>query len=203
MRFPARLTAGPGLIAVLLAAAPAGAQWTATLGIYDDAAMSADHGVMDGLVKEVFVGLRFGPTDPYPGMTGLEFSIAGLEPFFVLSVDWLQAPVVTFGTVAAPADTLAGTGGVTVAWPTCLEGDRVVAKLVLAAGTPPQNHALQVRRRYPPTNPLWHSAVAMTCDLPCFGCHYRLDGPPYVLNPLIGVEPHTWGAVKRLYATAN
>jgi hypothetical protein len=68
-------------LATPLAPAPARAQWTGTLGIYDDAAMSLDHGIMDGHVKEVFIGLRYDAPNAGDGMTGLEFSVAGLEPF--------------------------------------------------------------------------------------------------------------------------
>lgn len=181
---------------------PASAQWTATLGIYDDPGMSRDHGTMDGPFKEVFVGIRF---DVPPGdITGLEFSVAGLEPFVYVMLDWMQpAPTVVLGTIATPADTLNGRGGLNAAWSTCQVGDRVVLKLVLFAVTPPQNHVLQVRRRYPPSNPQWSYPLAVTCDVPCYGCHYRLRGPVYWLNPTVGVEPRTWGGIKRLYgATA-
>lgn len=200
MRLRDPWAAALGVCAALLTATTAAAQWPATLGIYDDAALSQDSGTMDGPLKEIYLGLSFDPADRYPGMTGLEFSIAGLEPFVLVSVEWMPPPVVALGTLAAPADTLAGTGGIAIAWATCLEADRVIAKLVLAASVPPQNHTLQVRRRYPPSNPLLAYALAWTCDMPCFGCHYRLTGPAYVLNPLIAVEPRTWGAIKRLYA---
>lgn len=185
------------LLAIAAFVAPSGAATgLAVFGIYDDEAMTQRIGSMEGSYKVVFAGVR-ALEEPLE-FTGLEFSIAGLEAFDAVLVDWPSAPNVVVGTIAAPADTTTGTGGVNAAWPTCQVGDRLVLRLQLLAATPPQHQVLQVRRRYPATFPYTY-AYGVICDDPCFGCHVRFVTPEYVLNPIVGVEAWGWGAVKGLY----
>jgi hypothetical protein len=185
------------LLAVAALAGPCGAATElAVFGIYDDEAMTQSIGSMEGSYKVVYAGVR-ALEEPLE-FTGLEFSIAGLEAFDAVLVDWPSAPSVVVGTIAAPADTTTGTGGVDAAWPTCQVGDRLILRLQLLAATPPQHQALQVRRHYPP-NPYMPYVWGATCDDPCFGCHVRFVTPEYVLNPVVGIEAGGWGAVKGLY----
>ena len=184
-------------VAIVLAARSAAAQWPGTLGIFDDQAMTVTHGTMEGTSKEVYLGIRLDP--PGDGFTGIECSIAGLEQFLYYAADWQNGPGVVVGSLAAPVDTIAGTGGINVAWPTCQMGERVVMRLLLVAAAPPQDAVLEVRRRYPPSSNQFTYPYATTCDQPCFGCHWKLRGGTYTLNPTIGVDASSWSAIKSLY----
>jgi len=191
-----------GLAVLLLAglsSCPCRAQEAALLGIYDDPAMTQTHGIMDGTSKVLWLGVRFLGPVPGDGFTGAEFSIAGLQPFSLYTVEFLGDPSVVLGTVAAPADTLNGMGGLSVAWPRCLPDETLLARLTLHAPVPPQNQTLTVRRRYPPSSPLWPVPRLWSCDAPCFGCSIHVVPGTYVLNPLVGSESATWSAVRHLF----
>jgi hypothetical protein len=187
------------LALVALFACPGRAQDSAVLGIYEDAALSQTHGIMDGPSKELWIGVHFVNPVPGGGFTGAEFSIAGLEAFALYTVEFLDSPAVVLGTLAAPADTLNGSGGVDVAWPLCRPDGTVLARLTLYAPSPPQNQALVVRRMYPPSNPLMSFPFLMPCDIPCYGCHVDVVPGTYTLNPLVGTESATWSSVRQLY----
>lgn len=192
-RIAAALIAG----AVGMAPALTAAQGTGTLAIYDDPAMTLDHGAMEGPTKVVYLGVHLDP--PADGFSGLEFSIAGLEVFDAVIPTWLSDPAAVLGSLAAPVDTINGTGGIQVAWPACRPTDTIVAQLLLVAISPPQEAALVIQRRYPPSNPQLSYPWGPTCDAPCFGCHWRFTGGTYTLNPVVAVEPTGWGAIKNLY----
>jgi hypothetical protein len=186
--------------AVGMAPALAAAQGTGTLAICDDPGMTLTQGAMEGPSKEVYLGVRLDhpPTD---GFAGLEFSIAGVEQFDAVIPTWLNDPAAVIGSLAAPVDTVNGTGGIQVAWPVCQSDDVVVARLLLVALSPPQDAALVIKRRYPPSNLYYDYPWGGTCDAPCFGCHWRFTGGTYTLNPSVAVRPMGWGAIKSLYRT--
>ncbi len=134
------------LLLLRLAAWPCRAQ-EAVLGIYDDSAMTQTHGVMDGPSKELWLGVGAMNPPPFDGFTGAEFSIDGLQDFSLYTVEFLGEPNLVLGTLAAPADTSTGSGGINVAWPRCVPSETLIAHLTLYAATPPENQVLTVRRR--------------------------------------------------------
>lgn len=185
-------------VAILLAsAARAQSQFDGSLGIYDDPAMTQNSGIMDGPMKSVWVGM---PVDgPLGGRsTGYEFSILGLDAFTTVLTQYPIAPNIALGDVAAPPDTTMGTGGLNVAWPTCLPPGQAFLELQLFDLDPPQNHVLRVLKRFPPSNPQFPYPRAFTCDAPCF-CVFVLRGETYILNPTVQTEATQWTAIKSLY----
>jgi hypothetical protein len=126
--------------------------------------------------------------------------VAGLEPFY-WTVEYLADPNLVFGTIAAPSDTTNGTGGVNLAWPFCVTNEHLaVAKLTLFAGEPPQDHVIQVRKRFPPNNPTCPFALFVLCDGPWVGnCVVKAAPGFYILNPTVALESRSWGAVKQLF----
>jgi hypothetical protein len=186
---------------VLLSAQPCSAQLiseSAVLGIYDDQAMTQNHGVMDSPSKVVWLGFRIADPALFDGFTSLEFSIGGLQAFPAYIVEFFNNPTVILGTLAAPADTLTGSGGVDVAWGSCMPTTFLVGRVTLI-GAPPTNHTLTILRRFPPANPNWTYPLAMMCDSPCDFCHYHLVPGAYILNPLVGIERASWTTVRELY----
>jgi hypothetical protein len=192
MRFAALLLG----VALCATAARAQVRYAGTIGIFDDLNMTRTSGVMDGMSKELFIGVV---TDPplETEYTGFQFSISGLQPF-VHVVEVIGTPTVVLGDIAAPLDTLTGTGGIAIAWPTCMT-ESVFLKLRLFAASPPENHVLRVHKLFPPSNPYFPFPQGSTCDVPCL-CPRAYRGGSYVLNPNVAVEPGTWSAIKRLYA---
>lgn len=178
-------------------AAWAQSQWSGHLGIFDDAAMTQPFGQMTGPTKSIYVGMS---SDGNLGgnSTGFEFSISGLDAFAGYTLHWALPPAVVLGDVAAPLDTLTGTGGLNVAWATCFTGGRAFLEIQLFQPAPPLNHVLRVHKRFPPSNPQYPYPRAATCDAPCY-CVFVLRGDSYVLNPTVGVESTRWSVIKRLY----
>jgi len=185
-----------GGILLLAFGLPVGAQDNLPIiGIFDDPEMTLTSGSMRGTTKRLYVAV-----DPrsFSGTTGLEFSIVGLEPFTIVE-QYLDSPVIVLGSAPAPPDTTTGTGGVNVAWASCLKGSRVFLYLDLSTPTPPENHVLSVHKRFPPSNPAAAFPRHISCD--CDFCLYTTHGGTYVLNPPVGAIAHDWGAIKALYAT--
>ena len=67
----------------------------------------------------------------------------------------------------------------------------------------------QVKRKYPPSNPLWRTPGLYRCDSPAF-TPVRVTGGCYILNwngdptvpcaaRIVGVEAETWSGVKQLF----
>lgn len=188
------------VVAVLLVSAATGnaqTQFSDRLGIYDDPAMMQTFGIMDGPIKSVWVGM---PVDGSLSghSTGYEFSISGLEAFTSVLTQYPIAPSVALGNVAAPPDTTMGTGGLSVAWATCLPPGQAFLELQLMDLDPPQNHVLRVLKRFPPSNPQFPYPRGWTCDAPCF-CVNVLRGESYILNPIVHAENTNWSAIKSLY----
>jgi len=169
---------------------------TSTIGIYDDPAGTRSFGTMDSNPKFVYLVVRLDGSAG-EGYTGLECSIAGLEAFAGHLLFWHTPPQVVIGSFRV--DPATGLGGLNVAWGTCQNDDHEVVQLALFAPTPPENLILRVEMRHPPTNPSFTYPLGVECDAPCFGCHWRFESIPYVLNPTVGVALTTWGAIKSLY----
>lgn len=154
------------------------------LGLFDDEEMTRVVGIASGGSKTIYLGILYDGIPPAE-LTGIEFSISGLEPFYV-AVEPYDDPVVVLGTPQAPAgvDTLYRQGGMNVAWAGCLQGNRVLARLELIPRTTwPPGTALQVRRRYPPSNESLPYPLVVGCDEPYYtaravrGGRYFLDIP--------------------------
>ena len=157
-------------------------------------------------VKDIYLGIKYGAGET--GLTGIEFSISGWDP----QVLWLQpvesvtspAANIMLNSPIAPVDTTQ-TGGMNVAWPSCIVGSQALLRftVVWMNPVPPMNLVLQVRHRYPPSNPQFGLAgpVLVDCALPPPEGYIavRIAGGSYVLNPVVQTEGKTWGKVKGLY----
>lgn len=152
-----------------------------TLALYADSAMTVQQAVPAGVSQTLYLGVRYMP-GAVPELSGVEFSVRGLEPFLV-SFTPFDSPPIVLGSPAAPVDTLVGAGGANVAWGRCLTGDRVLAKLVLVPRTVwPQSAVLHVDRRFPPGNPTLRSPLLTRCDDPVFTTA-TLSGGTFLLGP--------------------
>lgn len=206
------------LVAFLAAAASAAAQDDCPqcmLGIWDSPSPTeaARYGTISvGTPKSVYLGICLGPGET--GLTGIEFSVQGLDDLFIVGTDYIAAPSVALGTVAAPPDG-SGTGGLNVAWASCQAGSQALVRIQLFAFATVTNRVLRVARKYPPSSPNYNNQPVMTrCDPPKFTA-VRVRGDCYVLNfdglPNIGCDPFgrpacsvsveatTWTRVKTLY----
>jgi len=190
------------LIATLLLVAPCAAaqvNYYGTLGIYDDPAHTQPFGSMTPGLKTLYIGVDIDPSSELGiGLTGLEFSVSGLDAVFLLGIDVQPTPVVVFGDIHAPADTAIGTGGINIAWSECILDSGVSIALNIGSPAPPTDHVLQVLPRFPPNFSWFPHAFAVPCVGPCL-CFMALEGRSYTLNPAVATEHHTWGAVKNLF----
>ena len=186
------------------------------LGIYDgtDINNTTNCGTIAmGVPKDIYLGIRLSGVET--GITGIEFSVAGLTGFLVTAVEPLTPAAVTLGSPPAPADTSAtstGMGGMSIAWLGCKEGSQTLVRLQLLAFTaPPSDRVLKVLHKFPPSNVNYNlHAVLTRCDNPTFSA-VRITGGCYTLNPTdprgpltcpcysTPVESKTWGAMKQLY----
>lgn len=184
------------------------------LGLYDDTSLTSNFGVSVPFTpKDIYLSIDLAA--PETGITGIEFSIAGLAgtPLIVMGVTPLIPAGVEIGSAPAPADTSAassGTGGMYVAWWNCLADDRAVLKVRLLPVAPVVNHVLRVMHKFPPSNPAYNLRPVLTrCDSPIF-TPVRINGGCYVLNPdgaptpscpvgTVAVESRTWTRVKELF----
>jgi hypothetical protein len=164
------------------------------LGIWDDPGLTQRTGtITPGIVKDLYVGIKY--AGPFDGLTGLEFSISGLrqveDGILVLSVDDLTgvSPFILLGTVPSPADTSAAsadTGGINVAWGSCITGSQALLKVSILTFTTISEKVIWVKRRYPPTNEAFHTPVVYQCDVDFTAT--RVTGGCYGLN-LTGTLP--------------
>ncbi len=184
------------------------------LGIFDDATMTSNRGtVLPFAIKDIYVGIQY--SSGFSQLSGIEFSITGLrsdvDGIIGLAFEPLAPGAVTIGTIPSPADTSAtsvGTGGINIAWPGCLDGNRALVKISFFSFTPISNKVITLKRRYPTTNPtFWHTPIFVQCDAPVFsivrvsgGC-YGINVPPGPLpcDAVVGIERTTWSQVKSLY----
>lgn len=185
------------------------------LGIFDgpDINATTNCGTIGvGAPKDVYLGVRLSGAET--GVSGIEFSIAGMEGLLLIGTEALTPASVTLGSPPAPADTSAtstGTGGMNVAWATCLSGSQQLIKLSLLSFGPQADKVLKVMHKFPPSNLNYNlHAVLTRCDPPNFtavrvstGC-FTLNpsdpaGPPGCRCFSTPVEAKTWGAMKRLY----
>ena len=165
------------LVALLFLAAPARAQvencFDCVLGLYDDLDLTSCSGTIEsGVAKDIYLGIRYDPASGFDRLGGIEFSISGLDSGILLA-DWTQIPptVVIDGFPGAPADTSAASteeGGMLIYWPQCLSGSRAIARFTLLAIDSIVDRVLQVKRKYPTSNPLWHTPVFTRCDAPTY-----------------------------------
>jgi hypothetical protein len=143
------------------------------------------------------------------GFTGIELSISGLDPTaapVVFAHDLTQPPsVVSIGSWPAPTPP-AQFGGINVAWSGCVYGSQALFALYIQWISPiaPADHVLEVRHRYPPTNPLYGlNPVMVDCNPPKaqqpFYSAIPIRGARYVLNPTVHADSRTWSSVKGLY----
>jgi len=185
------------------------------LGIYDDPTFTTNFGLSTpGVPKDVYLSIDFAGVESE--LTGIEFSIAGMrqdtDGILIIGIEEITPGANRIGSIPAPADTTStstGTGGMNIAWPTCLRNDRALARITLLHFEPLVNHVFQVKRRYPTTNPTYHAPVFTRCDVPFFSA-VRVTGGCYMLNwngdpnvpcapTLIGIESEAWSGVKQLF----
>jgi hypothetical protein len=168
-----------------------------TLGVYDDPGLTHSEGAMLAATKELWIGARATIT-PGEGFVGFEFGVAGLEPFTIISAEWTPPTSILVGDIAAPTDTVSGSGGLSVAWNLCVPSDQAFLKLVIATPSPPEDHVLRITRRFPPSTPGRAFPSGFSCDA-CTACWGRTHTSDYVLNPSIAVESAGWASIKGLY----
>lgn len=189
------------------------------LGIWDEPELINNTGTIStGVPKDLYLGVRLAGSET--GITGLEFSVTGLllsSGFLVFPVEGLTDPLpnVTLGSVPAPADTTAsssGTGGMNVAYPSCISGSGALLKITIlySSATPLTNHVLKVIRKFPPSNTEFPYLLFTRCDAPEYtkvavpgGCYIlNWDGttdPVNLCNVETAVEESTWSGMKQLY----
>ena len=187
------------LVAALLLIAPRAAaqvNFYGTIGIYDDPAHTQPFGTMVPLVsKTIYVGVHLN-AEP-DGLTGLEFSIAGLDAVILFGVDIQPPSTFVLGDIHAPVDTTTGSGGINISWSTCIPDIDVSIALSLVSAVPPSDHTFQILHRFPSALLPPH-VFASPCHGPCF-CPMPLEGRGYTLNPTDATEARTWSVVKNLY----
>lgn len=188
------------------------------MGIYDTVDLEDNFGRFDLLQKNVYLGVKF-DTNFATGLTGVEFSVLGLDPFFFTFVPHPSANVV-LGDIAAPADLSDETGGgMNMAFPSCQEstnGNFMFGTITMIALTGPgtigDDFVLEILRKYPPTNLGNAFAHFNKCDIPAF-TPVSLATGCYVINPTVGpggvvggcelkgvaVEESNWSEIKSMY----
>jgi len=186
------------------------------LGLWDEQGLVNNFGAMAaGTPKDIFLGVTVPAGET--GLTGVEFSIAGMrqveDGILVLSVTPIPAATV-IGSVQAPADTSmssTGTGGANIAWSECQGisgGSLAIARIQLLSFTPVVDKVFKVKRKYPVSNMMNYpfNAVLVRCDFPVFttvkmreGCYIAgYSGAP-LANCSVAVEEETWSGVKQLF----
>lgn len=183
------------------------------LGLFDEIGMVNNFGAMGaGTPKDIYVGLRLGAAES--GITGIEFSIAGIrqaeDGILVLAVEPVVPTTIVIGTAPAPADTTTsstGTGGLNIAWSSCVTGSQALVKISLLSFAPVTNKVFRVKRKYPPGNPAFAAPLIVRCDAPNFtkakvpgGCYIAgYTGTPLPACPPVGVDEQTWSNIKGLF----
>jgi hypothetical protein len=194
-------------------ALPAAAQVVPTcsscvLGLYDEPQLEHAFGdIVPFVTKDIYLGVQFAP--PETGLTGIEFSISGLQSGgnpLLTNLESVTTPpaAIILGNPFAPADTSAtsaGTGGMNVAWSECHAGSQALLRLRLLALGPIANHVLRVMHRFPPTNPLYGrtNPIVVRCEANNSFVAIRVTGAEYVLNGVVATEGATWSGMKQLF----
>ena len=187
---------------------------TCILGIWDNEHLTRNYGYSTpGVIKFIYVGLR--APDAVHLFRNVEFSIAGLRPedgLLVLGVSCNQGAIPScIGTAASPADTSAtstGIGGLVTSWFDCFGDGQPLISIAFVHVDPAPDRVLQVKRRYPTSNPAWRTPALFACGPTTVPV--RASGGCYVLNPTPGhstpcvlenvaVAIPTWSRVKSLY----
>jgi hypothetical protein len=177
------------------------------LGIWDDVGMTQSFGTLTPFTsKDLYLGIQL--ADGQTGLTGVEFSISGIDPavLWVQNVQSVTTPGATIllGSIVAPQDTTQR-GGMNAAWPVCIVGSQALLRITLAwiDPTPPVNLMLRVGHRYPPSNPTYglSGPILIDCAMPPPEGYrpVRIRGGIYVFNPVVQTSTGTWGTVKGLY----
>ena len=190
---------------------------TCELGIYDGADLNTNCGTVTPLTpKDLYLGINLSATEA--GVTGIEFSIANMrqteDGILVTATEGITStpPNVLLGSVQAPADTSATsslTGGMNVAWPSCVAGIKLpLLKVTILTFSSIADKVFTVMHKFPPSSPNFGllGPVAIRCDGPVFTA-VKISGGYYVANPSasppkacrVAVAPQTWGSVKGLY----
>src|SRR5206468_3009230 len=138
-------------------------------GLFDDIALTSCSGTVPaGTPKDIYLGIRFDPAGRFNGLREIEFSIAGLGQDVLIRSDW-PGLCPSQGAPSAPADTSAastGIGGMDVELCTCSSGSQALLRFTIIALYPLTDRVLQVKRKYPTSNPAWRTPVFFQCDDP-------------------------------------
>jgi hypothetical protein len=187
--------------------------YTCVLGLFDEEQLVHNTGTIaadPGSQKDIYLGIKF--TEPQTGLTGIEFSVFGIEQsgLLLLSSDALIPEALRIGAISAPTDTSAATtldGGSSINWASCLGGTQALLRIsLLALGPVTSDTVFEVKRKYPTTDPTWHTPAFFKCDGPNFTT-VRVTGSCYVLNPSgsavpgcsVAVAPQSWTHIKGLF----
>jgi hypothetical protein len=189
------------------------------LGLWDEQGLVNNFGAMAaGTPKNIYLGIKVGASGE-TGLTGVEFSIAGIrqaeDGILVLSVNPIPPTMTAIGSAPSPADTTtssSGMGGMNIAWPECQAipaGGLAIAQIQLLSFSPVTDKVFMVKRKYPPSNPARFpfNPVLIRCDAPnysdvkvreaCYIAGY--SGTPLPACPVVAVEDKTWSTVKQLF----
>lgn len=175
------------------------------LGIWDDPGLTRNVGeIVAGQPKDIYIGIKY--AEGFQEAVAVEFSIAGLGPILVAGVETIVPTAIACGYVGAPADTSAGSthgGGCHFAWPGCLAGNQPLLRVTLLFFSGDiTNGLLQVKRKYPPSEPGVRTPLIYQCDRPTY-TPTRVQGGYYILNwngdPTVGLDRAPWSTVKQLY----
>ena len=184
------------------------------IGIWDDPALASNIGTIEpNIPKDIYIGIKFAGN--YDRLAGMEFSIAGMrfeeDGITLLSVTEIIPVGIQLGVFQAPADTSRTsieTGGINLAWTLPVVGDNALLKLQILTFEPTTDKILRVKRRYPTTNPVYHTAIFNIPDPPIWsavrasvGCYImNWSGDPMIsCNVVTSVEESTWSGVKQLF----
>ena len=181
------------------------------LGLYGDQNMTQVTATLPANTPtDIFLGIKFDEHNVFNGLTGVEFSVAGISGSVILaSFDTIVPATLVLGSLPAPADTSSGsvgTGGMNISWSTCLAGSQAIGKLSLIAFGAVSDRVFQIKHKYPPSNPTsWNTPIFTLCDAPQFTAT-RITEACLVANPTstppacaIGVTNLSWEGVKELY----
>ncbi len=180
-----RRVVGLLLLGLAATAAPAGAATRVCsdcyLGVYDDAQMTRSTGWIALFeVKSIYLGIRL------PDAVGIStLSFSALYPDGFTIVDYYSY---VSGAILRPGDT-----SVTVEWPQCIRGSRLLFRVRLFAFTSRRDAVLQLR-----------DAAGAGCDA-VRGDTWLLSAGCYVANPTgqtgcaMGVQAATWAGMKELF----
>ena len=195
------------------------------LGIFDNETLDKNYGTWVGgngdPAKVVWVGIIYDPAtiEEFSGFTTVELSVSGLPTtiFGNQSFEGVPSPAITLGNaIETPLDEETGTGGVNMAWDSCIPGDRAFIKLsLLSFDLLGDDVVFRIRRKFPPGNPSDPVPLITKCDAPIFTAA-TMEAGCYVLNPTNptpgtivdgcelknftnAVEGITWSTLKSLY----